>query len=114
MMHAINSIFERWALEAKQETELYILRKIESIEDQRSLAEELGFSVGKVNYIVKALVEKGFVKVERFAKSSNKRGYKYILTRHGIAEKIRLTKIFVEIKRKEYEALQRELEQSGR
>jgi EPS-associated MarR family transcriptional regulator len=98
-------------LEAKKETDLYILRKIESVEDQKSLAEELGFSVGKVNYIVKALIEKGFVKVEKFAKSDNKRGYKYLLTRKGIAEKIRLTKIYVEIKQQEYEELKKELEQ---
>ena len=101
-------------METKQETDLYILRKIESVDDQKSLAEELGFSVGKVNYILRALVEKGFVKVERFARSSNKRGYRYLLTRKGIAEKIRLTRIFVEIKRREYEELQRELEQSDR
>jgi EPS-associated MarR family transcriptional regulator len=94
----------------KRETDLYVLRKIEAIEDQKSLAEELGCSVGKVNYIVKALVEKGFVKAERFAKSDNKRGYKYLLTRKGIAEKVRLTKLYIEIKRKEYEELQRELE----
>jgi len=101
-------------LEAKHEADLDVLRKIESVEDQKSLADELGFSVGKVNYIVKSLVEKGFVKVERFAKSNNKRGYKYLLTRQGIAEKIRLTKHFIEIKRREYEELQRELEQSGK
>ena len=100
-------------MDTKQETDLYVLRKIESVEDQKSLADELGFSVGKVNYIVKALIEKGYVKAERFAKSSNKRGYNYLLTRQGIAEKIRLTKLFVEIKRREYEELQRELEQSG-
>lgn len=101
-------------MDTKRETDLYVLRKIESVEDQKSLVDELGFSVGKANYIVKALVEKGYVKAERFAKSDNKRGYKYLLTRKGIAEKVRLTKIFVEIKRREYEELQRELEQSGR
>lgn len=94
----------------KQETDLYVLRKIESVEDQKSLARELGFSVGKVNYIVKALMEKGYVKAERFAKSGNKRGYRYLLTREGIAEKIRLTRIYVDIKRREYEELQKELE----
>ena len=97
-------------MNVKQETALYVLRKIETAEDQKSLAEELGFSVGKVNYIVKALMEKGYVKAERFAKSDNKKGYRYLLTGQGIAEKIRLTKIFVDIKRREYEELQKELE----
>ncbi len=96
----------------KQETDLYVLRKIESVGDQKSLAEELGFSVGKVNYIVRALMEKGYVKAERFAKSDNKRGYRYLLTREGIAEKIRLTRIYVDIKRREYEELQKELEKA--
>ena len=97
-------------MEAKREADLDVLRKIESAEDQKSLAETLGYSVGKVNYIVKSLVEKGYVKVEKFAKSSNKKGYKYLLTKQGIAEKIRLTRLFVEIKRKEYEELRQELE----
>jgi len=100
-------------VETKQEADLDVLRKIESAEDQKSLAEELGYSVGKVNYIVKSLVDKGFVKVDRFVRSSNKRGYRYLLTRQGLTEKIRLTKLFIEIKRNEYEELKKELEQSG-
>jgi EPS-associated MarR family transcriptional regulator len=98
-------------VEPKLEADLSVLRKIESVQDQKTLADEIGCSVGKVNYIVKALVGKGYIKAERFAKSSNKRGYKYLLTRQGIAEKVRLTKLFVEIKRREYEELQKELEQ---
>lgn len=97
----------------KEEADLEVLRKIESVSDQKSLAGELGYSVGKVNYVVRSLVEKGYVKVERFAKSSNKKGYRYLLTRQGIAEKIRLTKHFIEVKRREYEALQQELERLG-
>ncbi|UFS62412.1 MarR family EPS-associated transcriptional regulator [Sulfurimonas sp. HSL-3221] len=100
-------------METKQEADLGVLRKIESVEDQKSLADELGYSVGKVNYIVKALIEKGYIKAERFACSDNKRGYKYLLTRKGIAEKLRLTKLFVEIKRREYEELMSELERLG-
>lgn len=99
-------------MDPAQETDLDVLRKIESADDQKSLARELGFSVGKVNYIVRALIDKGLVKAERFAKSDNKKGYKYLLTRKGVAEKVRLTKIYVEIKRQEYEALQRELEEN--
>ena len=99
-------------MDTKQETDLYVLRKIETAGDQKSLADELGFSVGKINYIIKALMEKGYIKAERFAKSGNKKGYRYLLTGRGIAEKIRLTKIFVEIKRREYEELQKELEEN--
>jgi EPS-associated MarR family transcriptional regulator len=97
-------------MNVNQETKLLALRKIESVEDQKSLASELGFSVGKANYVLKALMDKGYVKAERFIKSNNKKGYKYLLTREGIAEKIRLTKIYVDIKRREYEELQKELE----
>ncbi len=96
-----------------RETELHVLRKIEAVQDQKTLAQELGFSVGKANYILKALMDKGYVKAERFIKSDNKRGYRYLLTREGIVEKIRLTKLFVEIKRREYEMLQRELEKAN-
>lgn len=101
-------------MDPAQETDLDVLRKIESADDQKSLARDLGFSVGKVNYIVRALMDKGLVKAERFAKSDNKKGYKYLLTRKGVAEKIRLTRIYVEIKRREYETLRRELEESGK
>ena len=87
MIHKLNSNVEWTLLETKQQADLDVLRKIESAEDQKSLASDLGFSVGKVNYIVRALVDKGFVKAERFAKSGNKKGYRYLLTRKGIAEK---------------------------
>lgn len=98
-------------MNVNQETELQALRKIEYVEDQKTLATELGFSVGKANYVLKALIDKGYVKAERFIRSDNKKGYKYLLTREGIAEKIRLTKVYVDIKRREYEELQNELEQ---
>lgn len=114
MIQSLNSKLERIALDPAQETDLDVLRKIESADDQKSLARDLGFSVGKVNYIVRALMDKGLVKAERFAKSDNKKGYKYLLTRKGVAEKIRLTRIYVEIKRREYETLRRELEESGK
>jgi len=100
-------------MDLSQETALHVLRKIEAVPDQKTLAEELGFSVGKANYILKALMDKGYVKAERFIKSDNKRGYRYLLTREGIAEKIRLTKLFIEIKRREYEMLRRELEKAN-
>lgn len=113
MIQKVNSTIEWSGMNLSRETELHVLRKIEAVQDQKTLAQELGFSVGKANYILKALMDKGYVKAERFIKSDNKRGYRYLLTREGIVEKIRLTKLFVEIKRREYEMLQRELEKAN-
>ena len=92
------------------ELELTILRKAESIENQRSLADELGFSVGKINYVLNALIEKGLIKVENFATAKNKKKYKYLLTQKGIKEKIILTEKFINRKKWEYNELQKELE----
>jgi len=93
-----------------EELTLNILRTLPKINNQKTLAEEFGFSIGKINYVIKALVAKGLIKVENFAKSSNKRSYRYLLTTKGIEEKITLTQKFVERKKKEYEELQIELE----
>ena len=79
----------------KEELELNILRKAESIENQRTLADELGYSVGKINYVLNALIEKGLIKVENFATAENKKKYKYILTEKGFREKILLTEKFI-------------------
>jgi EPS-associated MarR family transcriptional regulator len=89
---------------------LEILRHAEKHSSQSSLAAEIGYSVGKVNYILKALTKKGLIKAERFAKSENKKGYMYLLTKEGIKQKIKLTEKFVEIKKRGYEELQKELE----
>jgi EPS-associated MarR family transcriptional regulator len=94
----------------QDELTLSILRKSESIKSQPSLAKELGLSVGKVNYVLKALIQKGFIKVENFANSKQKKNYKYLLTKKGIEEKIKLTEKFIERKKQEYEELQKELE----
>ena len=94
----------------KEEISLAILRRAESIESQKSLADELGISVGKVNYILKALIEKGLIKADNFYKAKNKKKYKYLLTQKGLEEKVTLTKKFIERKKVEYEELQRELE----
>ena len=93
-----------------EELTLTLLRKVETIESQKSIANELGISVGKVNYVLKALIEKGLIKADSFYKAKNKRKYKYFLTQKGIEEKINLTKKFIELKKAEYEELQRELE----
>ena len=89
---------------------LAVLRSAENHSSQSTLARDIGYSVGKVNYILKALVEKGFIKVERFMKSDNKKGYSYLLTQEGIKHKLQLTEKFVQIKKREYDELQAELE----
>ena len=91
--------------------DLQILRAIKEDVSQPTMAKEIGFSVGKVNFILKALVEKGLVKYERFSTSNNKMKYKYLLTEKGVKEKILLTQKFIARKKAEYEELQRELEE---
>lgn len=78
--------------------------------DQRSLASELGLSLGKTNYCLQALVEKGYVKLGNFRRSRNKAGYRYMLTPAGVAEKMRQTNAFLKRKQDEYEALRQEIE----
>jgi EPS-associated MarR family transcriptional regulator len=92
-----------------EELELNILRKAEEIKNQRTLADELGFSVGKINYVLNALIIKGLIKIENFATAENKKNYKYLLTQEGIKEKIVLTERFIKRKKKEYNQLQEEL-----
>ena len=90
---------------------LNILRKIKNKPDlsQRKLAEELDFSLGKLNYCLKALKTKGLVKVNNFKKNPNKLNYIYVLTPKGIALKTKLTINFMRRKMKEYDELKREL-----
>ena len=77
---------------------------------QRELAKDLGFSLGKLNYCLKALQEKGLVKIQNFSKNPKKINYIYILTPKGISEKTKLTISFMTRKMKEYDELKRELE----
>jgi EPS-associated MarR family transcriptional regulator len=77
---------------------------------QRELADQLGMSVGGLNYCLKALIDKGFVKMDNFQKSKNKFKYVYLLTPQGIAEKMALTSRFLHRKMQEYEALKVEIE----
>ena len=93
-----------------EELQLTILRNITPTTTQKSLADELGYSIGKINYIFKALSEKGLLKVESFYTNQNKKQYKYLLTPQGIEEKITLTKKFIQRKKEEYEELQAEME----
>jgi EPS-associated MarR family transcriptional regulator len=91
---------------------LGVLRLLESSpsRSQREVASELGMSLGKVNYLLKALLEKGFVKIQNFRNSSNKRAYAYLLTPAGVAAKTDLTRRFLERKIAEYDALKLEIE----
>ena len=94
--------------------EFNVLRKIQNKPDstQRELAKDLGFSLGKLNYCLKALQSKGLVKIKNFKKNPNKINYFYVLTPKGIAEKTKLTVNFMKRKMKEYEDLKKELEKS--
>jgi len=89
-----------------------VLRKInrKPKSTQRELAEELGFSLGKLNYCLKALKSKGLVKIKNFEKNPNKLNYIYVLTPRGIAEKTKLTLNFMKLKMKEYDELKKEID----
>ena len=97
---------------ARDELRLRVLRALDANPQlsQRQLAAELGVSLGGVNYALKALVARGFVKVDNFRKSGNKASYLYVLTPRGIAEKASLTTTFLSRKLEEYELLTREIE----
>ena len=89
-----------------------LLRKIQKNPNfsQRELANELGVSLGKLNYCLKALKNKGLIKIQNFTKNPNKLNYIYVLTPKGIAEKAKLTLNFMKRKMQEYEDLKEELE----
>jgi EPS-associated MarR family transcriptional regulator len=90
---------------------LDLLRKLELNPEytQRELSKEMGVSLGKVNYCMKKMIEKGSIKLSNFSHNSNKVGYAYLLTPKGLEEKARLTFSFLKIKIKEYEMLQQEI-----
>ena len=95
----------------KKEDQLGILRKVEKKPNstQRELAKELGFSLGKFNYCIKALQQKGFIKIKNFKRNPKKINYLYVLTPQGIAEKTELTLNFMKRKIREYDELKKEL-----
>lgn len=76
---------------------------------QRDLAKKLGISLGKVNYCLNALVEKGLLKVDNFRRSDNKLAYAYLLTPKGIESRARMTVDFLKVKVQEYERLRAEI-----
>jgi len=95
----------------KRDIRLDLLRKLESNPEytQRELSQEMGVSLGKVNYCMKKLTEKGFLKLTNFSHSSNKMVYAYLLTPQGIEQKARLTTSFLKIKIEEFEMLRDEI-----
>lgn len=96
-----------------QETHLKVLRHLEDHPDitQRELAVALGISLGKANYCLKALINKGLIKAKNFKNNDNKRAYLYILTPKGIETKARISVKYLRRKIAEYEALSTEIEQ---
>tara|TARA_B100001013_G_C24415111_1_gene365496 strand:- start:64 stop:363 length:300 start_codon:yes stop_codon:yes gene_type:complete len=90
-----------------------VLRKIKNRPDatQRKMAKDLGFSLGKLNYCLKALHKKGFIKINNFKKNPNKVNYIYVLTPKGLGEKTKLTINFMKRTMKEYDELRKELDE---
>ena len=96
-------------------SEFEILRRIYNKADssQRKLSKELNISLGKINYCLNALKEKGYVKISNFKKSKTKSKYLYVLTPKGISEKTRATLRFMKLKMKEYDELRKENEKKS-
>ena len=96
----------------KQELEYRVLRLLERQPDltQRQLSQKLGVSLGKTHYVVRSLVDVGWIKLGNFRRSNNKLGYMYLLTPKGIVEKTAITARFLAAKQKEYDALKEEIE----
>lgn len=94
-----------------EEAHFKLLRLIESRPDasQRELAEAMGVSLGKVNYCVNALIEKGWIKTRNFRNSRNKLAYAYLLTPRGVEQKATIALHFLKRKVEEYESLKREI-----
>ena len=96
----------------QEDTTYRVLRMLQDNPDmtQREIAEQLGLSASGLNYCLKALMDKGWVKMQNFAQSKNKFGYIYVLTPTGIAQKAALTGRFLQRKMAEYEALKAEID----
>ena len=95
----------------QKDIRLDLLRRLESNPEytQRELSNDMGVSLGKVNYCIKKLTEKGLIKITNFKQNPNKVGYAYLLTPQGIEEKSRLTFAFLKRKIIEYEILKKEI-----
>ena len=99
------------SLNQTNDTHLKVLRRIEENPEitQRELAQELGVSLGKVNYCLKALIDRGWVKANNFRNSHNKASYAYLLTPSGLEEKTKITLRFLKQRMREYEQLKSEI-----
>lgn len=97
---------------SKKHNHFQVLKSLDhySRSTQRELSSKLGISLGKVNYCLKGLIEKGFIKVNNFRNNNNKIQYSYLLTPKGMEEKTKLTLEFIRIKTQEYDALKKEIE----
>ena len=97
---------------SKKQNQYQILKSLEqdSRSTQRQLSNDLGASLGKVNYCIKSLIEKGLIKVNNFRNNKNKIQYSYLLTPKGIEEKAKLTLDFIRMKTQEYDTLRQEIE----
>ena len=93
----IHPVDKDWRVSLKEDREAFLL------------ADELGFSLGKLNYCLKSLQEKGWVKIKNFSKNPKKLNYIYILTPRGLASKTKLTIKFMQRKMREYDELKAEL-----
>jgi EPS-associated MarR family transcriptional regulator len=100
-------------INSEDEESLMVLREIDINPEltQRELSTRLGLSLGKINFLVKAMIEKGLIKAENFKNSSNKSAYLYLLTPIGIEEKTKKTYQFLKRKMQEYEKLEIEIKQ---
>jgi EPS-associated MarR family transcriptional regulator len=100
-------------LQPNQEIHLQVLREIEENPEitQRELAQHLGVSLGKTNYCLKALIDRGWIKANNFKNSNNKAAYAYLLTPSGLEQKAKITLRFLKRKMQEYEHLRAEIEE---
>src|SRR4051812_16412953 len=112
-MRSLNERMARGMAGSPDETHLKVMRLLEANPEmsQREVARDLGISLGKANYCLRALMRKGWVKAANFKNSHNKVAYMYLLTPRGIEQKAALTLQFLAYKMREYERLKVEIEQ---
>ena len=96
-----------------KESEFYVLRELSQNNNltQRELSKRLGLSLGSINFVLKALMKKGYIKMQRFKDSDNKAKYIYVMTPKWLYDKAILTKEFINNKLQEYESLKKEIEE---
>jgi len=95
------------------EAQFKTLRELsaEGTVSQRDLSKKVGLSLGSVNYILKELIKRGYVKAQRFKNSQNKAAYIYVLTPEGINARVKQTQYFLQVKMEEYERLKKEIDE---